>query len=230
MAASGGALAAAGGPVGVGLAGLSIGIGIVGGLLKAHTLRLQDAKNENVAVANLVPAVNQDIQEVATATQSGNLSFTQGATYLEGIYQKSLSYLQSQVGKPGTQWTDGAPCGKTCTVGCCIWFSYLKPRLEKSIAILRSGKQGSVRGAQIPSNKYGFPGFPAFTVTFVPNHANDVSVAGLASNVSNSFKQLFGITTNPQVASGETPSGTSSKTWLWVAAIIAFAGIYAATE
>lgn len=214
----------------LGLAAISTGIGIVGGLLKAHTLRLQDAKNENIAVANLVPAVNQDIQEVAAATQSGNLSFDQASTFLQGVYSKALSYLHAQVGKPGTMWTDGAPCGKSCTVGCCIWFAYLKPRLEKSIAILQSGKQGSVRGAQIPSNKYGFPGFPAFTVTFVPNHANDVSVAGLASNVSNSFKQLFGITTNPQVASGATPNGTSSKTWLWVAAIVAFAGIYAATE
>jgi hypothetical protein len=221
-----GALAAAGGPVGVGLAGLSMGIGIVGGLLKAHTLRLQDAKNENIAVANLVPAINQDIQEVAAATQSGNLSFDQGSTYLQGVYAHALNYLKSQVGKPGTMWTDGAPCGKTCTVGCCIWFSYLKPRLEKSIAILQSGKQGSVRGAEIPSNKYGFPGFPAFTVTFVPNHSLDASVTSVASNVSKAFKNLLGFSDT----SAATVQPSRNKNWMWILAILAFVGIYVATE
>ena len=214
----------------MGIAAISLLTGIAGGLLKNHTLRLNDAKDENEAVANLVPAVNQDIQEVAAATQSGNLSFDQGMTYLESVYSKALSYLKSQVGKPGTAWTDSAPCGKTCTVGCCIWFAYLKPRLEKSIAILQSGKQGSVRGAAIPSNKYGFPGFPAFTVTFVPNHVNDASVAGIAGGISNSLKQLVGLPTNAEVAAGAQPNKTSSRTWLIIAGLIAVAGIYVATE
>jgi hypothetical protein len=167
---------------GVGEAISAIG-GIVQGLLAAHQMRLQDATTENSRVAAAVPSFYNTITAIINAYNSGQISKTTAIASLNQLDQMTYTSLRQFVGKPGTAWNANTPgiCDKTCTVGCCIYNTYLRPDIQGwpignyvgataggpkgLIPMLQHGAGGTKGLAGIPTNTYNFPGYPGFSLT-----------------------------------------------------------------
>lgn len=133
-----------GGPVGAVAAGV---MSLIASFAQ-HTQRLRDAKNENAALDQLIPAFDADIQVVAQA-------FNQGASpqdcinALIAIDTNAYNYLRAQLGKPNTPGLPGvawggpssqsigyninpsypATCNMNCTAGCCVYLNDLRPAI-----------------------------------------------------------------------------------------------------
>lgn len=171
---------------------------IGGSLLAAHTARLQHARSENEACANLMPKWQADFVDVVQQYNNGQVSLSQALAGVRKLDQQIKSYLQSHVGPAGTAWSGsptGCPgqdvshsacidggqdgscsgphtCGKQCTVGCCVYYSYLEPAMDCLYKRLARGGVQGVGVPMIPGNKYGFPDLPAFAVQIVPPGGN----------------------------------------------------------
>jgi hypothetical protein len=166
---------------------------VAGALLAQHTARLQHATSENAAVAKVVPSWIADLQGIAQAVTSRQISRAQAMQYVAQVDQQVKSYLQSHVGPSGTAW-NGAPtgcpgtdvahsscldggnlngscsgphnCDKQCTVGCCIYYSYIEPANDCFVKRLARGGAQKIGVPTIPGNKYGFPSIPGVTISF----------------------------------------------------------------
>ena len=207
----------------------ALGVGL--SLLSAHTARVNGATTENEALAQLAPAIQQDLQELAAAISSGQISPSAAVSYVEQYDQNTYSYLQKQLGKPGTAWSaqyngpitfvttnppgfpigQGVACNKNCTVGCCIYYNSWKPAFAGIIYGLQNTKPGgsfSVSIGPMQSNKYGFPGFPAYTITV--NIPATISVSSVASTVTDAANLLFGGQSQTSATSPVAPSKTLS--------------------
>lgn len=108
------------------------GVGIATSILKLglselsqHTARVSGATNENQAADQIIPAFDADLAACADAYNSGQYSATEIITALQAIDAQVYKYLKAQVGKPGTAWDGSGKCGKTCTVGCCLYYNDL---------------------------------------------------------------------------------------------------------
>lgn len=200
-------------------------IKILGGLLKGHTERLQGATSENSAAAQLAPSIQNDLQGIAQEYSSGSISSDDAISLVEQLDQQVYTYAQQQLGKPGTAWSadyngpitnvssnpqvnlgQGVGCNKTCTVLCCIYYNSWKPAFTAMVALLGTGKSFSVTVAQMQSNKYGFPGFPAYTIQVpAPPVA---SITNILSKVTDAADLLTG----QKSPSGSPSTGTTSNT------------------
>lgn len=179
---------------GMATVGLQIGqqvLGIVGKLLAQHTLRLHDAQTENSEVAQLIPALVQDAQEIVAALNAGQIDANSAIQSLAGLDTYIKGRLQSYVGKPGTAWSgspSGCPdgssgmngshsCNKQCTVGCCIYYNFFEPFLDCLIRRIAKGGVQAAALAPINGNKYGFPSFPGVVL-----HINPPANGGILSS------------------------------------------------
>lgn len=204
-------------------AALNLGIG----LFKAHTARLAGATNENEAIAQLAPAIQADLEEVGEYVSSGQVSVQDAISFVESIDQQTQGYLQKLQGQPGVSWFanyngpitfvtsnpqvnlgQGVACDKNCTVGCCVYFNSWKPAFTAFEILLQSGKPFSVTVGPMQSNKYGFPGFPAYTIQVSPSPASTVSA--VESTVTNAADLLTG-QLNPSSTSGAVSIGAKSS-------------------
>jgi hypothetical protein len=174
---------AAAGPIG---AAVAVAIGVIVSLIAAHEQRLKDAKNENEAAANCVSSFYSIIQQIMSAYNSGQIAASDAISQLQNLDQATYSGLRSKVGTPGTAWNSSSPgvCNKSCTVGCCLYNTYLHPQLFGGpggkvvglIQLLQAGG-GTWTGGGIPTNSYGFPSQASFTITVNPPSSS----AGISS-------------------------------------------------
>ncbi len=178
-------------------------LGIVGGLLAQHTARLHGAQDENQAVAQTVPAWDADLAEIVSAYDSGEADQAHALDALNTVDQQIYGYLRSLVGKPGTSWIPGGTsCGKKCTVGCCIYYSFLRPDIIVLEKIFQQGN-GTWNASPIPSNKYGFPGRPSYRLDVIKPSAEVSAVKGIESSLSglfgggDAYSRQFGAASNP---------------------------------
>lgn len=173
---------AAAGPIG---AAAAVAVTIIVSLIAAHKQRLKDAKDENTAAASAVSGFYQILQQIVQQYNAGQLSQSDAIAQLESLDQATYSGLRSHVGKPGTAWgtSSSGVCDKTCTVGCCLYNTYLHQDLygggkKGVIPVMQSGG-GQVNVAGILSNKYGFPAMPKIALTI--NAPQDVTSSAIAS-------------------------------------------------
>jgi hypothetical protein len=184
-------LASAAGPIG---AAVGAGIAIITSLLAAHEQRLKDAKNENQAAAAAVPSFYSTIQQIVQGLNAGQIAASDAVNGLEQLDQITYQQLHAQVGPPGTAWQSSQPgvCNSSCTVGCCLYNTYLHPDLygfppnkQGVIPVIEAGG-GQVNIGGIPTNSYGFPAQSQITLTITPEGvAGTVGtpVAGAVSSI-----------------------------------------------
>jgi hypothetical protein len=204
--------------------GASLGSAVMGQIAQ-HSLRLKDATAENQAVPQALQAMQQDFDEIASALSSGDITPSEGIQLLDQSETAILKYLQSLVGKPGTAWSGQPsgcpgsdvpktenglhPCGKTCTVGCCIYFSYIEPAFDCFIKRLQKGGSQGVHVPAIPGNKYGFQPTQAYTVSWKPGTPSITSVTGLSQSVFQTFSSIasqLGLASTPTTVNGPKPN------------------------
>lgn len=214
--------------------------------LAQHSLRLHDAQAENTAVPQAVTALQQDMDEIGQALESGQVSPSDAIGQLIHVESSIQGFLQSLVGKPGTHWA-GAPsgcpgsdvpktengvhnCDKTCTAGCCIFYNYLEPAIDCFIKRLqRTAPGGSFAVAiqAIPGNKYGFPSFPPYKVTVrLPNEGESV-VSSVLGNPVSIISQLLGGGSSVTTSGASPISGSSRSSFpLYLFGILLAIGLF----
>lgn len=151
---------------------------IVSSLLAAHAARLQGATTENEQVARAVPSFYSTLVSIVNHWNAGAISRADAVNGLRHLDAATYAALRQFVGKPGTAWnsTQSGVCDKTCTVGCCIYNTWLHPDIygagaKRGVAqLLTVGSQSQIwnggrkQCAGIPTNTYKFPGYPAFSI------------------------------------------------------------------
>jgi hypothetical protein len=99
---------------------------VAGILLAQHTARLKGAIAENQLIPATVKAYDADIQEIAAAFNSGQITAQQAISYLHQVDQSIYSYMKANATGPGTAWREGGgACDKGCTTECCIYYNDL---------------------------------------------------------------------------------------------------------
>src|ERR1043166_2488173 len=119
------------------------------GLFRGHEIRAADARNENQAVASVIPQWDSYFKAIIAGYNSGEATPDQCLQALEAMDQQTQQTLHSFVGKPGTSWDNkpaqrcgdpaAAICDKTCTVGCCIYKAYLSRPTDCAFKAIQSG-------------------------------------------------------------------------------------------
>jgi hypothetical protein len=211
---------------------------IAGGLLSGHVLRAKGATTENQAAAQLAPAIQADFEEIAQYLNTGQLKPTDAAAALMTYDAQVKKYLQSQVGKPGTAWTENGTCNKSCTVGCCLYFAFWHHAFTVFAQRAQAATPGSsftVAMPAIPTNKYGFPGAPAFSVSVkIPDSGPaEVLTGGLVGTFSKTIQEgmsSLGLNSAPPTATNimaGTVANSSPNPLKWVfVAVLAIVAIF----
>ena len=189
------AVGAAGGPIGI---GVSVGLDVLKiGIqqLLGHSVRLKDATNENSAATQAIPAFTKDVQETVAALNAGSIDASEAISHIQQQQQAIYTYLRKQVGPPGTAWLEGAApwtCDKTCTVGCCLYYSFVNVVAGRLVALLQAGKYpASFNLPTTYKSKYGYPGSQQMTLTVNPPKVSPVvSLLGGSNSVPASISGL----------------------------------------
>lgn len=201
--------------------------GLVQGLLAAHRVRLKDATDENHAASLAIPAFDSSIVGIADAFDNGQISASDALQALQGIDQQTMGYLQQQVGKPGTAWSTSSSgvCDKTCTVGCCVYNTFLHPVTVRMAQLLQSGS-GTLHVPSIPTNKYGFPARPGYDVPI--SKPAQLAGGGVPSFITGLVNSVTGQTSPVQrydsAGALQTPASAPGRSPL-VLILIALAGV-----
>lgn len=120
-------------------------------ILGQHTARLNDAIAENKVIPSVVQAFDADLQVIVQGYNSGEATAAQCIAALILMDQQIYAAMRNNAqAKPGIAWntnpayspsTDalvgstainpsyGAPCDKTCTVSCCVYYNDLRPAI-----------------------------------------------------------------------------------------------------
>lgn len=242
---------------------------VLGSLLQSHAARVQGATNENQNAALLAPAIQQDLQELASAVNSGQASIQDAISFIVQLDQTVYQKLQQQVGPAGTAWSGGFTgqstfvstnppvsvgsqimvngqmvtkgagtppndpgCNKNCTVGCCIYAYSWEPAFNYVLLQLQRAKSGysfSVSIGAMQSNKYGFPGFPAYTISFqIPQASTVTSVQSVVNDAANLLTGSQPTLSPSTTGTPQSSSSSNSEMLLLVggAVILGFALIF----
>jgi hypothetical protein len=159
------------------------------GQLLGHSVRLKDATNENSAATSAIPAFTQDVQEVVAAFNKGTLDAAEATSFLQQQQQAVYTFLKKQVGPAGTAWKEGGgSCDKTCTVGCCLYYTFVNVVANRFYSILQAASYpATLKLPQTFSSKYGYPGSPSLSLTINPPTINPlVSLLGGTESVPGS--------------------------------------------
>lgn len=171
---------------------LSQGAGVLSSLLAGHEVRVKDATNENAAVGQAVQAYDSAVSALVQSVNTGQDSIATAINWIEQQDSAIESYLESQVGKPGTAWNGSGTCNKACTAGCCVYFNAFKPSTLHIVAALQQVSQsgGSATAKIIPvvGNKYGLQSRQGYSVTFTPSSASPASsITSALDSLTKSF-------------------------------------------
>jgi len=155
----------------VGQAISSVASAILGPLLAAHRQRMKDATTENQRVSNAVPSFYDKVIKIVNYYNAGRITKAEATQALLQLDNDTYTSLREFVGSPGTAWNSNLPgvCDKSCTVGCCIYNTWLHPDIvsvpgRKGVIPLMSTGGSKVLGG-IPTNKYAFVAYPAVPIT-----------------------------------------------------------------
>lgn len=147
--------------------------GIGGSLLAAHEQRLKDATSENQGAGIITQSFYDTIIQIVNAYNQGRISQSQAIQTAQQLDQQTFAKLRSLVGPPGTSWSTSSPgvCNKSCTVGCCIYNTWLHrdiyggwPNPKRGLILtLQTGGTTAIAGIG-SGGKYNFAGYPAQTL------------------------------------------------------------------
>jgi hypothetical protein len=176
---------------------------LIGGLLSGHFARAKGAKNENAALAQVLPSIIKDFQTVFAAASAGQISAQDAITAVNQIQQnfwQAMAPFESgpgQGGGPGkcgtgnpvtkSEQSDGynTHCGTGCTAGCCVGCNFVNVWAAQAIAIFQAGG-GTLSVKAIGTNKYGFPGTPGWSAKYTAPPAT----AALGPAAASAFSDL----------------------------------------
>lgn len=119
--------------------------------LGAHVARLNDAIAENQLIPQVVEAFDADLTEICQYYNEGEASAAQCYAALIAMDKTIYATMRNNAqAKPGIAWNTnpaysastaalvgstainpayGAPCDKTCTVSCCVYYNDLRPAI-----------------------------------------------------------------------------------------------------
>jgi hypothetical protein len=211
-------------------------------LLAQHTARLKDAKDENNAVNQIIPAFDADVTQIAAAYNTGTHSLDECVAAVEAVDAQILAYLQTQVGKPGTAWDGSGKCGKQCTVGCCVYYNNLHSALYGPQGQPYNGNLAAANGAngfipvmlagggvvvipKVYSSKYGLQARSGYTITL----KQAPLVEGALDSLESALATLTGSNAGGFPGSGVGGASISTTT-LVVGALLVFAAIFVAVK
>lgn len=193
--AAGTTLGSFAGPIGAAVGAV---IGIIAGLFAAHDARAAGAKNENSAVAALIPAFDQGLQAIFQQANGGTISAAEAIQACQSLIQTwwtQISPYQSGPGRadasghgancgtpvpgsPCTGMVGGHFCDKSCTAGCCVGCQDLQDTIDQAIAVFQNGG-GTVTACTVAGDKYGLTARPSYTLTYAP----PAGAAGVAASL-----------------------------------------------
>jgi hypothetical protein len=226
-AAAGSVVPGAGTAIGLGVSVLKVGISE----LAQHTARVQDATNENEAAENIIPAYDADLQEINAAWNSGSITKAEAIQALEKVDSQVYAYLKAQVGKTGTAWSGPAPqftlaqlmvlktgtvaCGKSCTVGCCLYYNDLHTGILYCISCLNgwlafytpAPTNNNCNIPAIAASSYGLPARASYTLYWLNNPPK-----GVAQQVNSTVNDLLGGSVSEQAVSTAPPPASTVAT------------------
>jgi hypothetical protein len=175
-------------------------IGAIGGaFFGASARRAAQAKTENAAVNQLMPAAISSIQGIVAQVQAGQLDVSSASAQLDQVVSDFASAIQQFSGTPGSAMTPCAPvagggcansagygstkCDKNCTVGCCMLCSWLTPTICRIKELLASPTGGTISIPPSGGSGYGYSGTSGFSITYNPGAAA-AGVSGALSSIT----------------------------------------------
>jgi len=187
-------------------------IGAIGGLFfGASAKRAAEAKTENSAVNQLMPAAIQQIQAIVASVNAGQLDTATASSQLDQIVAGFQQTIQQYASTPGSAMRACTPvpggacansagygnekCDSGCTVGCCMLCQWLIPTVCR-IKQLFASSGGTISIPATGSSGYGYTGTSGFSLTYSP--------AGAAGGIGGALSSLT--------------SGTmlGLPTWVWL--------------
>jgi hypothetical protein len=193
---------------------------LLGGILAAHAARVAGAKNENAALNSLVPQIQADIQQIAAAYNSGQITPDQAIQALQTVQQSFWSTMApfeknpgqaggpgtctstgTQKGAAGTPMTSTVKCDKSHTASTCVGCIWINNYVDQFTQLIQKGAVGTFQlQGPIEGNGYGFVGAPAMSITLrTPPPASAISAAAggitglLAGSGTGLSMPIFGI-------------------------------------
>lgn len=187
MATGTSALAAAGGPIGLGVTAGLAGLSGIVSLFKGHS---QAVQNEAAALNSAVPQFAAQIQAIVDALNNGKID---EATANQGIDLAVQQYFSNVSGsfRGALQGTSPEPKGDcsppsndpkqypNCNGPCFVGGYFVKPLACKVKAIIRAGEGTATSNALVAHA--GFSGLPSFSVTY----KRPVNIAGFSLTSTN---------------------------------------------
>lgn len=154
MAAGTGALAAAGGPIGLGITVGLIGLQSIVGIIAGHGKAVQnEAQLLNIAV----PTYSANLQAIFNALQSGQISEQQAkqaidnavADYYAGVSGQGRGSIRGR-GTINESTCSAGPKVDPCNAACFIGYHWIDPWACSAKRLIDTG--GDFQGTSIPSN------------------------------------------------------------------------------
>lgn len=224
------------GPIGAAVGAI---VGLIGSLFAAHSARAAGAKTENDAVNAYLPAFDSGLQAIFQQANAGTLTATDAISAVQALISQwwaNMAPYQTGAGRAdashggncgnGTlmqgdpcSGTPGspAPCGKSCTAGCCVGCADLYPTILQAIQVFQNPKGGTVKVCNVAGSSYGATGRAGYSLTYTP--PAPTSVAGAANAVSSGLSS---------VASSLGLGSSSSSSWVLLALL--GVGVYLVTR
>lgn len=186
---------------------------IASAFLAASAKRAAEAKDENSAVALAVQHVDQSLQQLFQAANAGQVSAADASGLCDAIWSQywQICTPHIQPGRNGCQSGNAIPTGQgvvgkgACSqagtyygcpnsgtqnsswgAACCIG-STIKQSLANCKAVFAAGG-GDAGICQLFASKYGFPGRPAYWLTYSPS-AGLGTITNVAAPVTNAIQQ-----------------------------------------
>ena len=150
---------------------------IAGGMLKAHQLRLQQAKSENQALNNFLPGWDRDIATVAAKYNRGLISANEALALFEASWNMFWAEITPHIqpGRNGCQSGANIPeggvthCYGDWGAACCVGGADIRPSItdlkHAIVATERTGQPASATIRQVFGSKYGGAARGAYTVS-----------------------------------------------------------------
>jgi hypothetical protein len=184
--AAGTAIGSFAGPIGAGVGAL---VGIIAGLFEASAQRAKDAKEENQAVNQYLPAWDQGMQAIFSAANAGTATPAECISAVQSLMSNWWQAAAQFHGLPGVadasnggsncgtyvsgqttacSPTGGPQCNKACTAFCCVGCRDLYPGAQDAIAVFSKPGGGTVNICEVYGSSYGATQRNGYSLTYTP--------------------------------------------------------------
>lgn len=187
------------GPVGAAAGAI---VGIIAGLFEASAARAKDAKAENAAINEYLPAWDQSLQAIFQQASAGTISAAAAISALQSLMPYWWQAAAQFKGLPGVadassggsncgtyisgsttpcSPTGGPNCDKSCTAFCCVGCRDLMPAIADAVRIFGLPGGGTVNVCEVYGSSYGATQRNGYSLTYTPPApAATATVAGVA--------------------------------------------------